>query len=102
MSKARDFRELRKAASSASALMKTLGHEDRLMLLCHLAEGEQSVGELAEQLDISQSSLSQHLARMRAEQLVEARRESQNVYYSIKGTELQKIISCLHNIYCGR
>ena len=68
------------AAGRACELMKTLGHQDRLMVLCHLAGGEKSVGELARLLDIPQSPLSQHLARMRKESLVKTRRESQGMY----------------------
>ena len=78
-----DAREMASAAQKASELMKTLGHKDRLMVLCHLTSGEKSVGELAKLLDIPQSPLSQHLARMRKESLVTTRREAQTIYYSI-------------------
>ncbi|NNC78114.1 MAG: winged helix-turn-helix transcriptional regulator [Woeseiaceae bacterium] len=74
---------MRAAAVEASTMMKTLGHSGRLMILCHLADGEKSVGELVDLLNMPQSSLSQHLARMRAENLVETRRESQAVYYRL-------------------
>ena len=80
--------------------MKTLGHSGRLMILCNLADGERSVGDLAERLEMSQSSLSQHLARMRNEGLVTARRESQTVYYSLVKGEAQSIIESLYEIYC--
>ena len=88
------------AADRASALMKTLGHPGRLMILCNLASGERSVGDLADQLDMSQSSLSQHLARMRSEDLVTTRRESQMVYYSLKEGDARRVIESLYNIYC--
>ena len=66
-----DLEQMAHSAGRASALMKTLGHKDRLMILCHLADGEKSVGEIAGLLEISQSPLSQHLSRMRKENLVE-------------------------------
>ena len=88
------------AADRAAALLKTLGHTGRLMILCNLANGERSVGDLAEQLKISQSSISQHLARMRSESLVETRRESQTVFYSLKEGEVRDVIGALYEIYC--
>ncbi len=89
------------AAAKASELMKTLGHKDRLMVLCHLTSGEKSVGELAGLLDIPQSPLSQHLARMRKESLVKTRRESQTIYYSLASQEIENIIGLLHEMYCS-
>lgn len=95
-----DLEKMEAAAERASALMKTLGLSDRLMILCNLAEGERAVGELAEELNISQSSLSQHLARMRAEGLVESRRESQTIYYRLSDGEVRKVIRSLYRIFC--
>jgi DNA-binding transcriptional ArsR family regulator len=92
--------QMAKAAASASELMKTLGHEDRLMILCHLVTGEKSVGELARLLDIPQSPLSQHLARMRQESLVSTRRDAQTIYYSILSSEARRMIEVLHELYC--
>ena len=89
------------AAGKASELMKTLGHKDRLMVLCHLTSGEKSVGELAALLDIPQSPLSQHLARMRKEQLVKTRREAQTIYYSIARQDAARIVALLHELYCS-
>jgi ArsR family transcriptional regulator, virulence genes transcriptional regulator len=88
------------AAGKASDLMKTLGHKDRLMVLCHLSSGEKSVGELAGLLDIPQSPLSQHLARMRKEQLVKTRREAQTIYYSIASEDAARIVALMHELYC--
>lgn len=93
--------KLSAAAGRASSLMKTLGHRDRLMVLCHLATGEKSVGEIAQLLDIPQSPLSQHLARMRKESLVKTRRESQTIYYSLASKEIERIIGLLHEMYCS-
>lgn len=89
------------AAGRASELLKTLGHKDRLMVLCHLASGEKSVGELARLLDIPQSPLSQHLARMRKESLVTTRREAQTIYYSIASEEAARMVGLMHELYCS-
>lgn len=97
-----DPRRMAAAADRASELMKTLGHKDRLMVLCHLTSGEKSVGELASLLDIPQSPLSQHLARMRKEQLVTTRREAQTIYYSIASEEAARIVGVMHELYCAR
>jgi len=93
--------QMQDAAVRASALMKTLGHQGRLMVLCQLATGEKSVGELSELLDIQQSPLSQHLSRMRSEGLVATRREAQTIYYSLKSDEAGKLIECLYGLYCA-
>jgi DNA-binding transcriptional ArsR family regulator len=95
-----DMERMEEAAQHASAVMKTLGHADRLMILCNLAESERAVGDLAEELNISQSSLSQHLARMRAEGLVATRRESQTVYYRLDEGEIREVIEALYRIFC--
>jgi DNA-binding transcriptional ArsR family regulator len=96
-----DARKMARAAQQASELMKTLGHKDRLMVLCHLASGEKSVGELANLLDIPQSPLSQHLARMRKESLVKTRREAQTIYYSIASGKAGRMIELMHELYCN-
>src|SRR5210317_2199246 len=96
-----DPRKMANAAQKASDLMKTLGHKDRLMVLCHLIPGEKSVGELARLLDIPQSPLSQHLARMRKESLVTTRREAQTIYYSIASDEAARIVGLMHELYCS-
>lgn len=96
-----DPKQMAIAADKASELMKTLGHKDRLMVLCHLIPGEKSVGELARLLDIPQSPLSQHLARMRKESLVTTRREAQTIYYSIASDEAARIVGLMHELYCS-
>ncbi|MGD9020571.1 MAG: metalloregulator ArsR/SmtB family transcription factor [Lysobacterales bacterium] len=96
-----DLDQMAHSAGRASALMKTLGHKDRLMILCHLAGGEKSVGEIARLLEISQSPLSQHLSRMRKENLVETRREAQTIYYSLKSGEAQRIVEVLYELFCA-
>jgi DNA-binding transcriptional ArsR family regulator len=96
-----DLEQMALSAGRASALMKTLGHKDRLMILCHLADGEKSVGEIAGLLEISQSPLSQHLSRMRKENLVETRREAQTIYYSLKSGEAARIVEVLYELFCA-
>ena len=91
-----------RAASKASELMKTLGHKDRLMVLCHLSTGEKSVGELAGLLDIPQSPLSQHLARMRKEKLVTTRRDAQTIFYTIASQEAARMVKLMHELYCSQ
>jgi len=96
-----DLEQMTHAADKASALMKTLGHKGRLMVLCQLAGGEKSVGELSESLGIPQSPLSQHLSRMRKEGLVVTRREAQTIFYSLHAEDVSKIIECLYGLYCA-
>lgn len=97
-----DAARMADAAGKASDLMKTLGHKDRLMVLCHLSSGEKSVGELADLLDIPQSPLSQHLARMRKEELVTTRRQAQTIYYSIASPEAARMVQLMHELFCSR
>jgi len=75
--------EMRTTMRRASRLLRAMANERRLLILCHLLDGEKSVGELQKLIAISQSALSQHLARLRAEELVTTRREAQNIYYSV-------------------
>jgi DNA-binding transcriptional ArsR family regulator len=93
--------QMASAAAKASELMRTLGHKDRLMILCHLISGEKSVGKLAGLLEIPQSPLSQHLARMRKENLVTTRREAQTIYYSIASNEAARMVELMHELYCS-
>ena len=92
---------MRAHAADASRLLKALANEKRLMLLCLLAEGERSVGELNARLELSQSALSQHLAILRDDGLVTTRREAQSIYYGLANGPAQRIIDTLHGIYCG-
>ena len=94
------IRQMRLHAGEAADLMKALGNESRLMVLCALAEGERSVSELNEGIPLSQSALSQQLARLRREDLVRTRRESQTIYYSLVPGPIDKVIHLLHDIYC--
>ena len=93
---------MRVHAADAAGLMKALGNESRLMILCLLSEGEMSVGDLNANVDLSQSALSQQLARLRGEGLVRTRRESQTIYYSLAEGPVDRVIHLLHDLYCER
>jgi len=93
--------ELRDNAQQATTLLKALANENRLMILCHLDGKEMSVTELNDCLDLSQSALSQHLAILRRDGLVKTRRESQTIFYSLKGEEAKQVIHTLHTMYCA-
>ena len=95
-----DLELMQENATRASDLMKLLGHPHRLMILCELNQGECSVGDLSEKIGINQSPLSQHLARMRHEGVVDSRREAQTVFYSLAGGEVSAVISLLYKLYC--
>lgn len=92
--------QMREHAADAASLMKALGNESRLMILCTLAEGERSVGDLNAIVPLSQSALSQQLARLREQGLVQTRREAQTIYYSLCRGPADKVIHLLHDIYC--
>ena len=96
-----DPEAMRANAGRASDLLKALANDTRLMILCLLAEGERSVGELNALLELSQSALSQHLAILRDERLVVTRREAQSVFYSLMPGPAFVLIHSLHDIYCG-
>jgi DNA-binding transcriptional ArsR family regulator len=93
--------EMQAHAADAATLMRAFGNESRLMILCTLAEGEHSVGELNEIIPLSQSALSQQLARLRREGLVKTRRESQVIHYSLCDGPADRVINVLHDIFCG-
>lgn len=95
-----DLEVMQSSAADVSDLLKLLGHPDRLMVLCQLKFAEQSVGELSRNLGIKQSSLSQHLARMRHEGVVTSRRDGQTMYYSIADPKVALVIGTLYELYC--
>lgn len=92
--------DLQSSAQHAADLLRSLSNEKRLMLLCQLVDGEKSVGALCETLDLSQSNVSQQLAILRKDGLVQTRRDGQTIYYSLKGDEARRVIEVLHGIYC--
>ena len=91
---------MRAHAGEAARLLKALANEKRLQLLCLLVGGEQNVGELNARLDLSQSALSQHLAKLRAEGLVATRKEAQSVFYRIDQPKVLRLLRTLHDLYC--
>ena len=93
--------ELQVNARKASVLLKAMSNERRLMILCHLACGEKSVSELEELVDLSQSALSQHLARLRRDRLVQTRRNAQSIYYSLNGGDAAAVMMTLRTLYSG-
>lgn len=96
-----DIDELSKNATQAANLLKAMSNEHRLLVLCHLGGKEMSVTELNACINLSQSSLSQHLARLRKDELVKTRRESQTIYYSIANNVVVKLISILQDQFCN-
>jgi len=95
-----DIAAMASQASKATALLSAMCNEKRLMLLCQLISGERSVSELTELLAIPQSTVSQHLALLRREGLVRARREAQTQFYSLAGDHARAILETLQSLYC--
>jgi DNA-binding transcriptional ArsR family regulator len=94
--------ELKEHALRATALLKAMSNPARLMVLCQLAGGEKSVGELEGAVDLSQSGLSQHLALLRRENIVATRRAGQTIFYSLSSDEAALVMRTLYEIFCGR
>ncbi|KJS18151.1 MAG: transcriptional regulator [Hoeflea sp. BRH_c9] len=88
-------------ARKASDLLKSLSHETRLMILCILSEGEKSVSELEDILEMPQAAVSQQLARLRLDGLVDTRREGRMIYYSILNHEVSSVIGTLYTLFCA-
>ena len=93
--------DMAQRAADAAAFLKTLAHEGRLMILCHLGTGEKSVGELEALLGMRQAAVSQMLARLRDESRVDTRRDGKTIYYSLKDQNTEEIISLLYRQFCG-
>ena len=87
-------------AAHAVELLKAMANEWRLMILCQLAEGEKTVSDLQSLLGLSQSALSQHLAVLRREKIVKARKHAQSVSYSLAGDDAPKVMQTLHEVFC--
>jgi DNA-binding transcriptional ArsR family regulator len=96
-----ELAKLEQQTEKASALLKALANEKRLMIVCILCKGEKNVGDLEQFIGLSQSALSQHLARLRRDGIVDTRREAQTIYYSIKDSAVPKLLTCLAAIYDG-
>ncbi len=96
-----DLEELRAHAQEAADLMQALSNPNRLMIMCTLSQGECCVRDLNEQLDLSQSALSQHLAVLRNQGLVHTRRQAQTIFYSVAEGPAMDIVAQLHQHFCG-
>jgi DNA-binding transcriptional ArsR family regulator len=96
-----NIKQMLAAADDASNLLKALAHRHRLIIICQLIEKERSVGELAELLDIRVSTVSQHLALLRKDGLVTARRDGQTIWYSITSPQAREIVRTLYREYCA-
>ncbi|MGH1397673.1 MAG: ArsR/SmtB family transcription factor [Alphaproteobacteria bacterium] len=93
------FEQLEKNTQSVAVLLKALSNDKRLGIACVLANGEQSVGELEKVIGLSQSALSQHLARLRRDKIVETRREAQTIYYSLSSERVKTLLGCLDKLF---
>ena len=94
-------RDMASNAERAAAYLKTLAHEGRLMILCHLGSGEKCVSELESLLGIRQAAVSQMLARLRDENLVKTRRDGKTIYYSLTDRDTERMIGLLYEMFCA-
>jgi DNA-binding transcriptional ArsR family regulator len=92
---------MQSAADRASDLLKALSNRHRLLIICQLIDGERSVGELASFLDLRDSTVSQHLALLRKDGLVAARRDAQTIYYSIASEPAREVLKTLYQVFCA-
>jgi len=96
-----DIAMLQGSAKNATELLKVMSNEWRLLILCHLADGEKTVGNLENELGLGQSALSQHLAVLRREKLVCTRRDAQSIYYSLDSEDAKAIMATLYERFCS-
>lgn len=96
-----NIQSLMTGVGPATALLKLLANRHRLMILCSLGDGEKSVGELVEMAGLSQSALSQHLAKLRDHDLVRTRRQAQTIFYALSSTEVVALIELLESLFCA-
>jgi ArsR family transcriptional regulator, virulence genes transcriptional regulator len=96
-----DAKELTAKAVEATRLLPALANEHRLAILCELVEGERPVGKLVDAVGLTQSALSQHLAKLRAAGIVATRRDAQTIYYRLASEAAANIMKALADIYCG-
>ena len=92
--------DMKASAGHACDFLRSIAHPQRLLVLCQLSQEEKSVGELAGVLDMRQSTLSQHLARLKGEGLVAARREGTTIFYSLARTDVLPVIEALYAVFC--
>jgi ArsR family transcriptional regulator len=93
--------DLKAKAGKVAELLRSLANDRRLLIVCRLVEcGEATVGQLADDVELSQSAVSQHLARLRDEGVVTYRRESQTLWYRIADPRVEELLGTLHRLYC--
>jgi DNA-binding transcriptional ArsR family regulator len=97
----RQFEQMRSQAVAAEDMLKALANRHRLMILCQLIEDERSVGEMAEFLEVRDSTVSQHLALLRKGGMVSARRDGQTIWYVLASEPVRRLVGTLYEIYCG-
>lgn len=98
----RELDQMVENAKRATEFLKALAHESRLMMLCILAEGEKSVTELEQLLELRQPTVSQQLARLRADGLVTSRRDGKTIYYTLASEEARVILAAVYEVFCGK
>lgn len=96
-----DIGKLARNAGAASAFLKAMAHDGRLMILCHLVSGPRTVGELEAAVPFRQAAVSQQLARLRLEGMVEAERDGKHLRYSLSDPRVVKLVGTLHEIFCA-
>jgi ArsR family transcriptional regulator len=97
----RDINQMKAAASRATAALRLLANEDRLLILCQLTQGEHNVGEIEAALDIHQPTLSQQLGVLRNEGAVQTRRDGKSIYYALATSEVETLLATLYSLYCS-
>lgn len=93
--------DMKAQAKEVSAVLKSIANPERLMILCILSQDKLTVGELEENLNLSQSALSQHLARLRKAEIVSTERDGKFIYYEISDSKIMKLFETLHELYCA-
>ena len=96
-----NIRDIKSDSARAAAFLKAVANANRLMILCELKDGERSVSALESVVPLTQSALSQHLAKLRAESLVSTRREAQTIYYRLADTRIAQLIDTLDELFCS-
>ena len=96
-----NIKEMQENADEAASLLKLIANPSRLLVLCALLTREHTAGELEELVGLSQSAVSQHLAKLRHQNMVATRRDGQKIYYSLKNPRVKQVITTMHSIYCN-
>lgn len=102
LTRSHDIERMSDNAKRATDFLKALAHESRLMMLCILAEGEKSVSELEDHLGLRQPTVSQQLARLRADGLVTTRRDGKTIYYSVASDDARTIVGAIYDVFCRK